>query len=124
MPAGLWLLRCISYNRAGAHSTNSYISIDTHTHHMNLHLMPAMAGPLHGPHPKSESNSSWQYLRKQTNQSQLKMETLRCVCNVYQYLVNFFSSLILFIRFICFANSFDERKINSNKNICTKNNNI
>lgn len=87
-------------------------------------LMLAMAGPLHGPHPKSESNSSWQYLRKQTNQSQLKMETLRCVCNVYQYLENFFSSLILFIRFICFANSFDERKINSNKNICTKNNNM
>lgn len=78
-----------------------YQSIHTQTRAMCLML--AMAGPLHGPHPKSESNSSWQYLRKQTNQSQLKMETLRCVCNVYQYLENFFSSLILFIRFICFC---------------------
>lgn len=41
-----------------------YQSIHTQTRAMCLML--AMAGPLHGPHPKSESNSSWQYLRKQT----------------------------------------------------------
>lgn len=118
MPAGLWLLRCISYNRAGAHSTNSYISIDTHadTHH----VFDARDGWAFA---WSQSHKA-KVIRANKNQSQLKMETLRCVCNVYQYLVNFFSSLILFIRFICFANSFDERKINSNKNICTKNNNI
>lgn len=75
------------YNRAGAHLTNSYIN----THTLNCILW---AGNT---------------FKTNKNQSQLLKETLRCVCNVYINMIIFFF-LILFIRFMCFANWIRQRK--------------